>query len=63
MSKKFLVPFEENLRGAYLIEAESLEEARRIVAEGDFDKEIWEARGEISYSEDEITELPEEASE
>jgi hypothetical protein len=63
MSKKFLVPFEETLRGAYLVEAKSLKQAKRIVAKGDFAKEIWEARGEVFYSEDEIVELESEASE
>lgn len=57
--KKFLVPFEENLRGVYLVEAKSLKQARRIVEDGDFEKEIWEARGETYYSSDEIIEFVE----
>lgn len=60
--KKFLVPFEENLRGVYLVEAKSLKEAKRIVAKGDFEKEIWEARGDVFYSENDIVELASEAS-
>jgi hypothetical protein len=59
--RKFLVPFEEYQRGWYVIEAESLEEAKAIVIEGDFteDHEPFYKDGRVDYDENDIQEMKE----
>jgi hypothetical protein len=56
--KIFVLPFHEEQSGFYYIEAESLEEAKAIVAQGDFteDHEPYYKSGQVEWNEDKMYE-------
>ena len=56
---KYILPFTEVQRGWYEIEADTIEEARAIVAEGDFTEYLEPAGykdGAVEWDENELTE-------
>jgi hypothetical protein len=57
----FILPFNEYQRGWYEIEADTLEEARAIVIEGNFteDHEPFYKDGRVEWDENDITEKQE----
>jgi hypothetical protein len=57
----FILPFNEYQRGWYEIEADTLEEARAIVIEGNFteDHEPFYKDGSVEWDENNITEKQE----
>lgn len=61
---KYILPFYEYQRGWYEIEADSLEEAKEIVIDGDFTEnhEQFYKDGSVEWDEEEIYELKEDGS-
>ena len=56
---QFALPFYEEQTGFYIIEADTLEEAKAIVIQGDFteDHEPYYKNGQVEWDEDEMYEV------